>query len=230
MRRKTRNIPDIFRFWSQIKPHQKVHPADREVFERVGRRGHGLDLRCLPGSFGGPLRTAPVVLLFLSPGFSPLDLKDARSPKGRSYSAERRKGRQPLSADPSRPGVRWLTSRTKVFGIEYENLRRKLAVLNIGAYHSKTFTDYPLLAALPSSRVSIDWAQSVLFPQAMRGERVVICLRSAHFWGLADGNQYGRSLFAPSVTRRGDIRKKTGKQKRMREAIIQAVQRAVMKN
>jgi hypothetical protein len=103
-------------------------------------------------------------------------------------------------------------------------------VLNIGAYHSKTFTDYPLLAALPSSRVSIDWAQSVLFPQAMRGERVVVCLRSAHFWGLAAGNQYGQSLFAPSVTRRGDIMKKTAEQKRMRQAIIRAVKRAIEKN
>jgi hypothetical protein len=67
---------DIFRFWAKIKLHEKVHPEDREVFGRVGRRGHGLDLRCLPASFFGRLQDAPIVLLFLSPGL-PQDLIDA---------------------------------------------------------------------------------------------------------------------------------------------------------
>jgi len=44
-------------------------------------------------------------------------------------------------------------------------------VLNIGAYHSTAFADYQLLAALPSCRVSLDWAQGVLFPQAVKGDR-----------------------------------------------------------
>ncbi len=91
-------------------------------------------------------------------------------------------------------------------------------MLNIGAYHSKIFADAPLLAALPSSRASIDWAQSVLFPEAIAGRRVVICLRSAHFWGLQNGKRYGKALFAPNTTRSGFMLKNE-----MREQVIRKV-------
>jgi hypothetical protein len=84
-----------------------------------------------------------------------------------------------------------------------EALCTKVAVLNIGAYHSKTFTDHGLLAALPSSRMTLDWAQSVLFPQAEEGKRAVICLRAAEFWGLERGRRYGEGLFVPNVNRSG---------------------------
>jgi hypothetical protein len=93
-----------------------------------------------------------------------------------------------------------------------------VAVLNIGAYHSRAFADTPLLAALPSSRMSIAWAQKVLFPQAISGDKVVICLRATHFWGLEMGRKYGHSLFAPHVTRGGHM-----KHNKMRKQIIKAV-------
>jgi hypothetical protein len=48
----------------------------------------------------------------------------------------------------------------------------------------------------------LDWAQSVLFTQAERGERVVICMREVNFWGLEAGQRYGKALFAPQTTRR----------------------------
>ena len=212
---------DIFDFWKKLEPRERIHPADLEVFRRVGRSGHGLDLRCLPSCFGGRLRTAPVVLLFLSPGFSLKDLRDANSSKGRTFYAERRTGRQPF---PKNGPSKWLASRIKVFGVDYQEARSKLAVLNIGAYHSKNFTDYPLLAALPSSRVSLEWAQNVLFPQAIRGEKVVVCLRASHFWGLAEGSRHGL-LFAPYVTRGGHMKKRTDKERKMRKAVVDAVQR-----
>lgn len=221
---------NIFRFWAKIKPHQKIHPADSAVFRRLGRDGHGLDLRCLPGSFSGPLRRAPVVLLYLSPGLSAPDFRHARTAAGQKRYAQRRKGNAPLWAADEHPRAhKWWVSRTKAFGIDPAILRRKLAVLNIGAYHSKRFTDYPLLASLPSSRVSLEWAQNVLFPQAMRGERVVICLRAAHFWGLAEGHRYGRALFAPRVTRGGHMRNKTRRERKMRTAVISAVRKAILK-
>jgi hypothetical protein len=65
-----------------------------------------------------------------------------------------------------------------------------------------------LLAALPSSRVAIDWAQNVLFPDAIKGKRVVICLRSAKYWGLdpgTKGRKYGEALFAPLTVRAGHM-------------------------
>lgn len=92
--------------------------------------------------------------------------------------------------------------------------------MNIGAYHSKNFVDHDLLASLPSSRAAIDWAQGVLFPEA--GKRVVICMRSAHYWGLQPGNQYGKGLFAPHTTRGGHMRRGP-----MRDKIIRAAQRAL---
>jgi hypothetical protein len=42
-----------------------------------------LDLRSLPGSFGDRLRDAPVILLYLSPGFSERDVREARTARGR---------------------------------------------------------------------------------------------------------------------------------------------------
>jgi hypothetical protein len=60
------------------------------------------------------------------------------------------------------------------------------------------------LLALPSSRVSVGWAQDALFPDAEAGRRIVICMRSASYWGLEQGRNYeGTTLFAPEVNRSG---------------------------
>lgn len=122
---------------------------------------------------------------------------------------------------PEVAGFAWRTGRVKCFG-EWEDLRTKIAVLNIGCYHSKTFADAPLLAALPSSRVSIDWAQNVLFPDAIAARRTVVCLRSARFWGLQEGKRFGKALFAPKVTRAGHMVKNE-----MREQVIRKVRAAL---
>jgi hypothetical protein len=89
-----------------------------------------------------------------------------------------------------------MLSRTKNFG-DYETVKNKIALLNIGAYHSADVRSFGSLLALPSSRVSLGWAQEVLFPDAEAGKRVVICMRSASCWGLERGRKYGKSLFAP---------------------------------
>ena len=208
---------DIFEFWSQIKPSETVHPDDRDVLSRVR---NGFDLSCLPACFMGPLRSAPVVLLYLSPGLSKQDYVDAKSKRGRQRYVSQRGGRALLpDMNEHTKAWRWWSSRCKHFGSN-ELLRGKVAVLNIGAYHSKSFHDWGLLAALPSSRISIQWAQNVLFPQATAGKRVVVCLRAARFWGLQEGKKYGRALFVPFVTRGGHMKK--GK---LRDEVIQAVRR-----
>jgi len=61
---------DIFKFWSQIERGAHIHPDDAHIFARLSARKHGFDLTCLPAAFAGPLKTAKVVLLFWSPGFS----------------------------------------------------------------------------------------------------------------------------------------------------------------
>ncbi|WP_407114753.1 hypothetical protein [Bradyrhizobium sp. LMG 9283] len=91
-------MTDIFKFWSMIGKAETIHPLDRPVFERLNN-SHGFDLRCLPCNFGGKLRTAPVVLLYLSPGFSESDLRLARSKEGRERYVKQRTGRLGFTDD-----------------------------------------------------------------------------------------------------------------------------------
>jgi hypothetical protein len=194
---------DLFKFWSVVGSADKVHPDDRCVLERVN---HGFNLNCLPANFMGRLRDAPVVLLYLSSGFTDDDLAEAQSERGQNRYMRTRQGYEPLPGPNDHKGAwRWWESRTRRFG-DWSKLQSKVAVLNIGSYHSKEFVDEPLLAALPSSRASLDWAQRVLFPQAIAGDRIVVCLRSARFWGLENNRKYGAALYAPPVTRSGHMR------------------------
>jgi hypothetical protein len=208
---------DIFEFWRRVAPNAHEHPADSKIFARV--KNHGFDLKTLPGCFMGPLRTAPVVLLFLSPGLSE---EDRPSPARIEWHAKNRSGNEPLVSEALHaPAYQWWKQRTKCFECEAEKLASNVAILNIGAYHSKTFRDHGLLAALPSSRAVLDWAQSTLFPAAEAGDRVVICLRAAKYWGLQSGKNYEGTSFAPNVTRSGHMHKKD------RNKIVAAVKRAI---
>jgi hypothetical protein len=194
---------DIFEFWSQISRGENVHPADRKVFERMDPHKHGFRLDCLPSSFGGRLRDAPIVLLYLSPGFGKQDKVDAQKDEGKDYYVRRWKGYEPIRDIEGN----WMWSRTRIFG-DYKAVRDKIALLNIGAYHSANVRSFASLLALPSSRVSLGWAQDVLFPEAEAGKRIVICMRSASYWGLEQGRKYkGTLLFAPKVNRGGYLHK-----------------------
>ncbi len=204
---------DIFEFWSQIevkdlrRKENICHPRDRDVLSRINSQS--FDLSCLPLCFAGPLKSAPIVLLYLSLGLDDDDHREAETPIGRRLYWERCRGEQPLPGPKEHSaGWRWWSQRTRDFG-DWRDIRSKVAILNIGAYHSKTLKDYSILSALPSCRVSIEWAQTELFPQAIAGKRVVICLRSAKFWGLdagSKGRRFGKALFAPLTVRAGHMR------------------------
>jgi hypothetical protein len=198
-------MTDLFKFWSRISPKDTIHPADRPVFDRL-KGEHEFDLRCLPLNFSGPLRTARVVLLYLSPGLGPKDHLLAKTTTGQRAYAAQRTGKTDLPNDPASLGYEWRKSRLKFLG-DWQSHLDKIAIMNIGAYHSKDFKDHDVLASLPSSRVALDWAQNVLFPEAEAGKRVVICMRSASYWGLRAGQNYGRSLFAPHTSRGGHMHK-----------------------
>lgn len=158
---------DIFEFWSGLPGDARVHPADAKVFDTVK---HEFKLDCLVGVFRGPLKTAPVVLLFLSPGFDEGDSQHARSPVGQACYAKMRIGEHNFpNKEEHESASAWSEKIVRQFGLNYKDVLSKLAFLNMGAYKSKDFNDWPMLAALPSSRVALDWAQSVLFPQAEAG-------------------------------------------------------------
>jgi len=161
-------------------------------------RRHGFQLQCLPACFSGPLLTAPVVLLFLSPGYVGSEDAEAKTNDGKDYYYRKWRGKEPLRDDGG-PGTDWYRSHTKRFA-DYQIARKKIAILNIGAYHSEKMDSYASMLALPSSRVTLDWAQRYLFPRAMAGKRIVICMRSAAYWGLEPGKKYPGTLFAPQTT------------------------------
>jgi hypothetical protein len=213
---------DIFQFWSEIPEGAFEHTADRQVLQRIK---HNFAPDCLPQAYLGRLRTAPVVLLFLSPGLDPDDPAHCSDEKGRRYYARQRMGECDLpNEEEHRSAFKWLNRIIGQFGINYEQARSTVATLNIGAYKSVKFNDWPMLAALPSSRVCLDWAQSVLFPQAEAGERVVVCLRSPKYWGLGKDEGVG-SLFCPPCTRAAIMR-----HGEMRDRVTNAVQNAVLRD
>ena len=213
-------MPDIFDFWAECPSAARIHPQDQPVFDRPFVDKVGFNLDCLPACFAGKLLTAPVVLLYLSPGLAQSDIDEAGTVEAQARYADRRTGNRPLDGEADHlKHYQWWSSRTKVFGPP-EIVRERVAILNRGAYHSKSFSGQLGLAALPSCRVSLDWAHTVLFPQAMDGERIVVCMRSAQSWGLDTGKTYGKGLFAPTTNRGGYMIHGD-----MREHVIGAVSR-----
>ena len=199
-----------------------MHPEDQKVFQRIE---HHFASDCLPGPYRGRLRTASVVLLFLSPGLDEDDPAHCATEQGRRYYANLRTGKCDLPTKEEHPSAfKWLNRIIRQFDIDYEQARSSVATLNIGAYKSKAFHDWAMLAALPSSRVCLDWAQDVLFPEAEAGDRVVVCLRSAKYWGLKTGESFG-SLFCPEF-----VRSATMQHRDMRKRIVNAVKEAVLRD
>ncbi len=141
---------DLFDFWSGVPGDAHWHPEDERVLARVP---HRFKTECLPNPFFGPLRTAPVVFLFLSPGFRPEDLEHARCEKGQDYYKRQRTGDAPLPGKADyEPTWRWWKRKIGKLGIDLEEARCHVAFLNINAYKSKSFTGYHMLARLPSCR------------------------------------------------------------------------------
>ena len=218
-------MADIFEFWDGYQLGERIHRSDKPVFDDLRTR-HGLDLNCLPVPFYGPLKTAPIVFLYLNPGLSKLDLEQAKSNDGQKRRYESLKGLTPLSELRVNLEKSWWVDKAAFLEIPTKKLLDKIAVLQLCAYHSKEFKDGSLIAALPSSRVAISWAQEKLFADARTGERAVICLRSPSYWGLAKGESYDGALFAPLTTRNGHIRKLGG----VRDSIRNTVHEILNKN
>ena len=198
---------DIFKFWSEIPKDACKHPADELVLQRTSPR---FEPTCLPSAYDGPLKKAKVILLFLSPGFDSRDVAHGAGEAGKEFYARQRSGEGKLASLEEHPSAyEWIRKRLRQFGIksdaEYEQARSTVAIFNIGAYKSQTFKDWPMLAALPSCRVALDWAQSELFPKAVSGKKVVVCMRSPKYWGL--GGPTEGLLFCPPCTRGGFMKK-----------------------
>jgi hypothetical protein len=213
-------MDDIFSFWSGLSEEEaRIHPCDKQVLSRLN---NPFEQTCFAEPFRGRLQTAPVVLLFLSPGLHDRDLSP--STQDHAYYARQRGGHCDLpTKDEHETAQIWGAKVVKQFGIDYEIARSKIAVLNISPYRSKYFNNWHLLAALPSARVTLDWAQNVLFSEAEEGKRIVVCLRSSAYWGLGRTTKSGESLYAPKCNA-GGIMLLGGD----RDEIVSAVNRAVV--
>ena len=185
-------MDEIFSFWGGLRGNDgNIHPADKKILDRVG---HGFNTDCAAEPFRGRLKKAPVVLLFLSPGLHERDLREAND----GYFCRQREGHCDLpTKTENETAWRWGCRIVRQFGVDYENVRSKIAVLNISPYRSKSFDHWNMLTALPSARMAVGWAQAVLFEEAEAGKRTVVCLRSPNYWGIGKKAKYGKSLFAP---------------------------------
>ena len=125
---------DIFKFWGRL-GDKFVHPDDIPILDRMSHDQHGFDLDCVPGNFFGKLRSAPVILLFGSPGLSSEDR--VVTSEVRARQRENFEGNLSVfSEHDHRAGWNWWTGVVGCFG-DPASLRDSVAVFNIGAYHSK---------------------------------------------------------------------------------------------
>ena len=217
-------MTDIFDFWAECPPEAERHPADAATLARFD---DVFRFDAMPSPIKGPLKTARLVLLALAPGFADEDAKQALSPTGKAHTVRSQSGVEPLPTSDVHAGTaRWVTRIIKPFGIEYAAARDKVAVLNIGAYHTRDFQAWAMLPSLASSRASLAWAQDVLFPKAEREECVVVCLRSAEHWGLTPGKRYKGHLYAPRTVRSGHMRT-SEEHSELRSEIIDAAGRVL---
>jgi hypothetical protein len=87
---------DLFEFWADVPGDARQHPADATVLSRTR---HQFELDCLPNQFFGPLRSARVVFLFLSPGFRDDNVIRAESECGQALYKRQRTGCAPLPSE-----------------------------------------------------------------------------------------------------------------------------------
>lgn len=217
-------MPDIYHFWAECPPDAACEPADAATLARFGEV---FRLNVPPSPMKGPLRTANLVLMALAPGFADQHAEQALSPGAKAHTVRSRSGVEPLPTPKEHAGTARRVARiTKPFDIDYAAARGRVAVLNIGAYHTGDFRRWAMLPTLASSRASLSWAHDVLFPEAERGDRVVMCLRSAEHWGLKPGKRYDGHLYAPMTVRSGHMRV-SEKHAELRSGIVAAARKAV---
>jgi hypothetical protein len=173
---------DILQFWTRATDLQ-VHPDDSVA---LNTHTHNFELRCLVGPWWGPIRTAPIVLLFLNPklGNNGAEINEAQTPAMREKIIANLRGDAPLPDFENWTGRKWAESHLKQFGLSYRAAASKVAFVNLMPYRSTEGTkDRHMIKHLTSARLILAWARDTLFREADLGERVVVCLRSNQDWG-----------------------------------------------
>jgi hypothetical protein len=222
---------ELFRFWSEAGKGPGLHPRDEADANAPALIRKHFKTECLFGSYMGPLKSAPLVFLYTHPGLDDMDLGMALNPKDQDMNASLRLGTLPLPGPDEFKGAwGWWTRAIAQFDIgapaAWGSLRNKIAIFNIFAYHCKRLDNPAFSHRIPSCLVAYNWAHQSLFPEARRGDRVVVCMAAATQWGLKRGAPPEGKLFMPKVTQKGIIYKEKEYAEQYR-AIVEAVQEAV---
>jgi hypothetical protein len=85
---------EFLRFWAKAIASLQIHPDDAEALKS---NRHALTLDTLVGPFMGPVRTAPVVLLTLNPGFSGVEQGEAKMQAVRELMGPKSRWRCPVT-------------------------------------------------------------------------------------------------------------------------------------
>jgi len=171
------------------------------------RKDDGFHFSLLPIPYVGNLNEADVFVLKLNPGFHDADFfAEFKSPE--FHTASIRGLQQDFSADdfwfrylnPAfswHPGYDyWVKKFNDIAVILAEKawdgnvrlalleLSRRLAVIELVPYHSRTYREGSLANHLPSAQLVKRWVKEVLAPRAIRGQAVIVVSRQAATWGL----------------------------------------------
>jgi len=164
----------IFDFWKKLPDKSCVHPEDLEVVEKC----NGVfELHVPPGHINGQLKTAPVIALFLNPGFE--------DEKCRELLFKQIEGESdfPLWFNRWR---QWFIPRVKIGDMTEAEIAKNVSIFNVCSYASKDakLLTPAILKKLPSTQVAIKYLHEVLIPQAQRGERFIVVCRAAWAWKI----------------------------------------------
>lgn len=167
----------------------------------------GFHFSLLPIPFAGNLADADIYILMLNPGFHDADYYAEFENAGFRESSLRSLQQHFRDDDfyfhylnPSycwHPGYSyWINKFGKLadqLAKSYwdGNLRcalfelsRRIAVVELIPYHSRSYNDGNLTANLPSAQLSKQWAHDLLVPKIMQKKAVAVVTRQASIWGL----------------------------------------------
>lgn len=211
---------DVFQLWHrdpqefQTDDGRYIHPDDRAAIDgNLFFEYHKKYLNTFPSPFWGALRTAPLVLLFASPGNTQrLDEENAADASWRRRRCASFNGTEPLTT----PGLlhaeaeRWICDQVRSLlelppDADIGKTLAKIAIADLTAYRGAR-SEWHEVAFLRTTLAMRDWAQTTLFPQGKNNERIVIIHRARQWWGVPPGKAWSLgSLFAPETTRGGNL-------------------------
>ncbi len=172
----------IFKFWEKLPHKECIHPDDKRVIEK---HKDIFELHVPPGHVNGNLKTAPVIALFLNPGFEDQDKQGFEDEDCRALLFEQIKGESdfPLWFNRWR---KWFLPRVRLDGMSDEEIAKNVSIFNVCSYASKNakLLKPSILNSLPSTQAAIDYLHEELIPQAQRGERFIVVCRAAWAWKL----------------------------------------------